>query len=136
MEGGRKETNRISCKGMSHPDQKPSTLDIFSNTLPTGPTSNQLPSLPIVPFLKTFVPLTAFLSIHMDPFQIKKSSSPPRHPMELFLLPFLPSVHYHTELPDQVITLLHFLFLMTKIPRLPTAKRITPKRAEGVQGLP
>lgn len=46
---------------MSHPDQKPQTFDIFGNTHPTGPTSNQLPSLPIVPFLKAFVPLTAFI---------------------------------------------------------------------------
>lgn len=70
---------------------------------------------------------TAFLSIHMDPSQIKKLLSLPRHPTELLLCILLPSIHDSTELAGQIISLLQCLFLRTKIPWLPTAKRITPK---------
>ena len=37
-----------------------------------------------------------------------------------------PSVHYYTELAGQITSLQHFLFLMTKIPGLPTAKGVIP----------
>ena len=70
---------------------------------------------------------TAFLSIHMNSSQIKKLLSLPRHPIELLLCILLPSIHDSTELAGQIISLLQCLFLRTKIPWLPTAKRITPK---------
>lgn len=70
---------------------------------------------------------TAFLFIHMNSSQIKKLLSLPRHPIELLLCILLPSIHDSTELAGQIISLLQCLFLRTKIPWLPTAKRITPK---------
>lgn len=35
--GGRKQTNPISLEGMTHPDQKPQTFDIFGNTFSHTP---------------------------------------------------------------------------------------------------